>query len=68
MTDKDTRHCVNSVSLDFIAEGDPMKERTTERAIFASGGFWGTEHALKQTEGVRSTTVGYTGGHKQSPT
>lgn len=68
MTAKDTRHCVNSVSLDFIAEGDPMKRRTTARAIFASGCFWGTEHAFKQTEGVLATTVGYTGGHKQSPT
>jgi peptide methionine sulfoxide reductase msrA/msrB len=65
MTSKNTRHCVNSVSMDFIPA---QKEPATSRAIFASGCFWGTEYYLSQAEGVISTTVGYIGGHVKNPT
>ncbi len=64
-TDKNIRHCVNSISLKFIPKPD---EDTTGRAIFASGCFWGTEYYLQKAEGVISTTVGYTGGHVKNPT
>lgn len=65
LTDKNTRHCVNSISLNF----EPMiAENKTERAIFASGCFWGTEYHLSKVDGVISTTVGYTGGTKDNPT
>ncbi len=65
MTDKNIRHCVNSISLNF----KPMiAENKTERAIFASGCFWGTEYHLSKVDGVISTTVGYTGGTKNDPT
>ena len=40
----------------------------TEKAIFASGCFWGTEYYMQKAEGVISTTVGYTGGHVENPT
>lgn len=40
----------------------------TERAIFASGCFWGTEYYMAQAAGVISTTVGYTGGNVPNPT
>ena len=64
-TDKDVRHCVNSISLNFIPEDKAVK---TEKAYFAGGCFWGTEHLMKSTPGVISTGVGYMGGHKSKPT
>jgi peptide methionine sulfoxide reductase msrA/msrB len=64
MTDKNTRHCVNSLSLDFVADSNAVPMDT---AIFASGCFWGTEYYLQQKEGVISTEVGYIGGHVKHP-
>ena len=64
LTAKNTRYCVNSVSMDFM----PPKKKQTERAIFASGCFWGTEYHFQKVPGVISTTVGYTGGHVDNPT
>ncbi|UCD39382.1 MAG: peptide-methionine (S)-S-oxide reductase MsrA [Fidelibacterota bacterium] len=51
--------------MNFIPASD---EPRTERAIFASGCFWGTEYHLQKVDGVISTTVGYTGGHLPNPT
>jgi peptide methionine sulfoxide reductase msrA/msrB len=63
-TAKNTRHCVNSISMNFVS-ADP---RQTATAIFASGCFWGTQHHLQQAAGVLSTTAGYTGGRISRPT
>ena len=35
---------------------------------FAGGCFWGTEHFLKQIQGVESTEVGYANGNVANPT
>ena len=64
-TDKNTRHCVNSLSLDFVADLDV---KDTEEAIFAAGCFWGVEYYFQKLPGVLKTEVGYTGGHTKSPT
>lgn len=63
-TEKNTRHCVNSISMKFI----PENENQFETVYFASGCFWGTEYFFMKAPGVKSTAVGFMGGHKQNPT
>jgi len=65
LTPKNIRHCVNSISMDFIPAKAQAKSDT---AIFAGGCFWGMEYFLKKAKGVIGTTVGYTGGHTDNPT
>jgi len=67
LTDKNVRHCVNSVSLQFIPAG-PDKDAKTDTAIFAGGCFWGVEYYMHEIDGVLSTEVGYIGGYKDNPT
>lgn len=62
-TDKNTRHCVNSISLKFI----PTENDTFEKVYFASGCFWGTEYFFMKAPGVKETSVGYMGGDVQNP-
>ena len=64
-TSKNIRHCVNSVSLDFVpVHLQPGRYGT---AIFAGGCFWGVEYFLQKAEGVYSAISGYTGGHVRNP-
>lgn len=65
LTVKNLRHCVNSLSLDFISD---LNVTDTEEAIFAGGCFWGVEYYLKKCPGVLKTEVGYSGGHTVNPT
>jgi len=64
-TKKNVRHCVNSVSLVFVPEG---QKPPIDRMFFAGGCFWGVEHLFKQLEGVLDTRVGYMGGKRKNPT
>lgn len=64
-TPKDTRHCVNSVSLDFVPAILPAGNYGT--ALFAGGCFWGVEYFLQKEPGVVAVVSGYTGGHVKNP-
>ena len=64
-TDKNVRHCVNSVSLNFLPEADAAT--TTQKAIFAGGCFWGVEYHFSKIKGVLSVKSGYTGGVVDHP-
>lgn len=64
-TPKDTRHCVNSISVDFEA-ADKVPVAAT--AVFAGGCFWGVEHLMQKQAGVISVESGYTGGTVANPT
>lgn len=78
-TPKNTRHCVNSVSLLFEPEAkageqpaaggeQTQKKEGTETAIFAGGCFWGVEYLLSKMPGVLKVESGYTGGRTENPT
>ncbi len=61
-TSKNTRHCVNSISLNFT-------EKSINDTVYLAGGcFWGVEYYMQQQKGVVSTQVGYIGGRIDNPT
>jgi len=62
-TQKNTRHCVNSITLKFI----PAKENH-EVAIFAGGCFWGVEYYMQKQKGIISVESGYIVGTQENPT
>lgn len=66
MTPKNTRHCVNSISMDFVPAANKASSKA-ELATFASGCFWGVQYHFDKVEGVLATSVGYIGGHIKNP-
>ena len=79
LTAKDTRHCVNSISLLFkveVPKAEVSKAEATEitkapaeaLAYFGGGCFWGVEYYLEKRKGVSQVLSGYMGGTTKSPT
>ncbi len=64
-TSKNTRHCVNSISLTFEEEGVDCNHNAV--AYFAGGCFWGVEYHFEKLAGVKAAISGYMGGHTQNP-
>ncbi|MCU0378163.1 MAG: bifunctional methionine sulfoxide reductase B/A protein [Bacteroidales bacterium] len=64
-TPRDTRHCVNSISLDFVPA--KLEAGTYGTALFAGGCFWGVEYFLQKEPGVVAVVSGYTGGKVKNP-
>ncbi len=63
LTPKNTRHCVNSISMAF----EPLDSDKLGRAIFAGGCFWGVEYYLQRAPGVIAVISGYIGGNAEYP-
>lgn len=66
LTPKNTRYCVNSISMDFVPA--TKKVAVADTGIFAGGCFWGVEYYMHTIPGVISTETGYIGGHLKNPT
>lgn len=64
-TNKNTRFCVNSLSIEFVPDD---KVIDTGEAIVAAGCFWGVQFYLDKLSGVLKTEVGFIGGHILNPT
>jgi len=58
------------LSFPIFAQGkmDNFDMQNFKKATFAGGCFWCMQPPFDKLEGVVSTTVGYTGGHKKDPT
>jgi len=61
LTEKNIRHCVNSISLVFTPENH------IKTAFFAGGCFWGVEYFFERKDGVISAISGYMGGSMKNP-
>jgi peptide methionine sulfoxide reductase msrA/msrB len=70
LTDKNVRHCVNSISMVFKPESVGSGDANSDTAFthFAGGCFWGVEHLFAAKDGVVSAVSGYIGGTKEDPT
>lgn len=64
LTLKNLRHCVNSISIDFI----PKEKVESHKTIYLGGGcFWCIEAVFKMIKGVLEVKPGYAGGHQNNP-
>ena len=64
LTDKNVRHCVNSISMNFVSASEAPEIAT---AYFAGGCFWGVEYLFEEKDGVVSAESGYMGGEMENP-
>ena len=62
ITTKNTRHCVNSLSIKFVPHSN------LEIVTFGAGCFWSVEKYFKSVKGVYMVQIGYMGGDTLNPT
>ncbi|MFH1822541.1 MAG: bifunctional methionine sulfoxide reductase B/A protein [Patescibacteria group bacterium] len=65
LTENNTRHCVNSISMIFIPEDFNQDEENY--TIFGGGCFWCLEAIFKEVIGVKNVISGYAGGYSLNP-
>ncbi len=61
ITEKNTRHCVNSLSIQF------KSYKNLSKVYFGAGCFWSVEKLFKIQKGVYLSQVGYMGGDTDNP-
>ncbi len=67
LTPRNERHCVNSVSMEFVPDEAEQKDVGYGTAYFAGGCFWGMEYYLARAVGVVAVEPGYMGGTLDNP-
>lgn len=74
-TAKNTRHCVNSISMKFVPKEQSIPEIITSKEIteldtitFGAGCFWCVEVLFQKLKGVSHVESGYAGGKIKNPT
>jgi peptide methionine sulfoxide reductase msrA/msrB len=76
-TTKNTRHCVNGISTNFVNGGEPIPEVIREQepdlsnmdtATFGAGCFWCVEVLFEKLKGVHHVESGYAAGKLKNPT
>ncbi|MBT8327692.1 MAG: bifunctional methionine sulfoxide reductase B/A protein [Bacteroidia bacterium] len=77
MTAKNTRHCVNGISMNFVEGGssmpavirkEPIDLSKMDTATFGAGCFWCVEVLFEKLKGVEHVESGYAGGKIKNPT
>lgn len=63
LTEKNVRHCVNSVSLKFVPEKESGAKKET--AYFSGGCFWCVETVFLMLKGVETVVSGYAVGSRE---
>ncbi len=73
-TEKNTRHCANSLSIKFIPQNDQQNylddaknQLNLQEIILGGGCFWCIEAAMLRMPGVVQAVSGYSGGAVQNP-
>lgn len=67
LTQKNTRHCVNSLSLLFVDAEKAGLKVPKASVILGCGCFWGVQYYFDKLPGVTRSQVGYSGGDSDNP-
>lgn len=65
-TEKNTRHCVNSLSMRFVPRKFTPEEK--DSIVLGGGCFWCLDASYRMIRGITEVVVGYAGGTTPRPT